>query len=357
MHILHVVCFVVQVSYAHLHPILVRVLTMKELSQQWQSCYDAFLRSFSRSGSEHSAVSYRCMLNNYFGSLKRDVSQATRSDVEDYMWEKNAAHKRNPGEIPTPGTRNLRKSVVTSFYKFASEYVPPGQYEPLYTGKLPTLGIKTAQRDIDYRGMSPEELERLFSVIDRDTLIGKRDYAFFLTLYLTARRLREIADLEYGDIRWETIIDGSERRQAWVYKFRGKGHKRQVDSAELSQVAKSAIDDYLQASGRLPLAPDDPIFTSTLDRVGYDPYKPIDSTAIARRMKLYCEYAGLDSRRLSPHSFRHSSAQHRLANGESLADLNYLLRHRSMDDTMRYARGLISRADPGLHGLELRFTT
>ena len=225
------------------------------LNADWQACLTAFLRSFSRSNSPDSIRYYESTLRYFFRVLDKEPEAVNRQDVEAFLWRPVAPDRRNAGNEPAAATRNGRLSVLASFYRYASDYVPDGSTEPLFTGKLPTTHIRQSKPAISYRGMSPDEVTRFFAVIDRDTLIGKRDYALFLTYYLTARRLREIADLCYGDIEWAVILDGQERRGAWVYRFRGKGYKGQVDSAELSSLAKDAIDDYLNASGRLPLAP------------------------------------------------------------------------------------------------------
>ena len=347
----HTVFLIICILY-HCH--LARQLIIMELNQQWQACVEAFLHSFSRSGSQESATYYRAMLNLFFRNLKRQPEHVTRSDIEDFMWLPNQRGKRNQGARPAPGTRNVRLSVVASFYKYASDYVPPNEYRPIFEGRLPTTGIRQAMPDRAYRGMTVEDVQRFFGVIDRTTVIGLRDYALFLTLYLTARRLREICDLRYGDIVSGTLVEGETRRQAWIYTFRGKGAKSQLDSAELSHVAKEAIDAYLEASGRLPLAPDDPIFVHAHERVNADPYKAISSNAVETRFKMYRDYAGL-ARRLTPHSLRHASAQHRLESGSSVMEINRLLRHKSLDVTKRYAQGLLSEADPGLRELEQHF--
>jgi integrase len=329
------------------------------LNAEWQACLIAFLRSFSRSNSPDSIRYYESILRYFFRTLDKEPSQVTRQDVEAFLWRPVAPGRRHAGEEPAAATRNGRLSVVASFYRYASDYVPDGSSEPLFTGKMPTMNIKAVKPAISYRAMSPDEVTRFFAIIDRETLIGKRDYALFLTYYLTARRLREIADLCYGDIEWAIILDGQERRGAWVYRFRGKGHKGQVDSAELSRLAKDAIDDYLNASGRLPLAPDDPLFfaigTRTTYAIPHDPYAHLSSTAILQRMKTYAHQAGLDARRLSPHSWRHTAAQQRLALGQDIVDVSKLLRHKRLDNTMRYVYGLITAHDPGIPLMERAF--
>src|SRR5258708_10118145 len=101
-----------------------------------------------------------------------------------------------PRQPPSPGTRNMRKVIVHQFYVFAARYTcydGYGRPYKLYQGDNPAAGIRGVQLEYRPYYLSEEELVRFFAAIDRETVIGLRDYAYFLTLFLTARRRAEIA--------------------------------------------------------------------------------------------------------------------------------------------------------------------
>jgi integrase len=52
--------------------------------------------------------------------------------------------------------------------------------------------------------LSPDEVERILSAIDRSTSHGRRDYAVLLLLARLGLRAGEVVLLELDDIRWRT---------------------------------------------------------------------------------------------------------------------------------------------------------
>jgi len=65
--------------------------------------------------------------------------------------------------------------------------------------------------------------------------------------------------------------------------------------------------------------------------------------------------AGLDIKRLSLHSLRHTAAHERYAAGEDILAIQQLLGHASLDTTYRYLLFMHGVADPGVKLLEARY--
>jgi integrase len=332
------------------------------LSLLWERCIAAYLKDVfvSHSNSEATVDSYAYVLRSFFRHTNKAPELSTREDVVSFMAAPNVG-RRNHGMAPAPGTRNHRKVIVHQFYSFASRYtVYDGYGRPykLFVGDNPADGIHGMQLEHRPRYLTEEELVRFFAAIPRDTVGGLRDRAFFLTLFLTARRRAEIANLLYGDITWGVVTsDEQVNHQGYLYAFSGKGKGGQRDSAELPVAAKAAIDVYLEASGRLStIAADDPVFVA-IPRPGMpiDPYKRLSNSAIHRMTKKYAILSGLDPARVHVHIFRHSSAKHRLDNGESIFSLKETLRHKSLDQTYAYARSMQTAADSGAALLMQKF--
>lgn len=326
-------------------------------SEAWLQCRERFLEDlFNHGSSEASVHYYKYMLNRFFHTSATGKPKAPQDydddDLHVFINAPSEKHCRNQGQPPAPGTIGLRLSVIRSFYKFASHFKitgPDGQRQRLFVGELPGELLRAPKAESRPRGMQPDEVKAFFSAIDRSTVRGKRDFAIFLFWLMSARRCREILDMNYGDIERSVVADGSLRRDAWVYHWRGKNARNVYDVAELPLNVKAAIDDYLLASGRLvTIERDDPLFIATeLPHGGglpIDPYKHLATVTMSYAMAKYAKKAGLD-RHFTIHSFRHTSAQQRVALGADILEVNKLLRHKKLDTTLVYLNGLVSQAD------------
>src|SRR6266496_1128031 len=221
----------------------------------WEQCLADFLRTMAMRSQDTSA-SYGGTLRRFFAQHTPDT--VTRRDVEAFAY---AHHARG---APSIATINLRLSAISSFYKYASTYIPERETEPLWKLANPATGIRHGTPERSPKGLSFEELQKLFSVIPTNSLIGIRDRAILLLTFWSARRRSEIANLVYGDIQPGYFPDGhGGMRQGWIYFFRGKSHKSERDSQELPGPAMDAITWYLVSSGRMEtIQPDDPLFTA-----------------------------------------------------------------------------------------------
>src|SRR5258708_827390 len=323
------------------------------LSLLWEQCIAAYLREVftAHSGSEGTVKSYASVLRGFFRHTNKAPELCTREDVVSFMAASNHGH-RNHGLPPSPGTRLYRKTVIHQLYVFAARYTcydGYGRPYKLYQGENPAAGLRYAPDDPRPEYLTAEEITRFFSAIPRDTAIGLRDYSYFLVLFLTARRRSEIANLLWGDITFGTITDEHGTRQGHLFKFKGKG-RQAFDQAELPEPAYHSIMRWLEASGRgAAIEADDPVYVAVGPRYGggpRDPYARLSGSSIQRAVKKYARLAGLE-KRVHVHIFRHSSAKHRLDNGESIFSLKETLRHKSLDQAYRYARSLQTPADNG----------
>ena len=340
----------------------------------WERCLAHFLRQlYERSRSEKSVRDYRRTLVTFFissahGGPPKHPEHYTREDVEDFL-HRTSLSPRNRGAAPSTATMNQRLAILSSFYRFAATFTvpgPDGRPQSLLQTPSPTLGLRHNRPDRTYRALSDEELDNFFAVIPTDTVKGLRDRAIFLLYFWTARRREEIARLRWSDIEPTTFVEErGGRRQGWRYRFYGKGKRGQEDWAELPGPAKQAIDRYLIAARRMKtMRPEDPLFVAIGPEQGGgkpgvtlppDDHTPLTSRATAHALKQYARLAGIDARRLSIHSWRHTAAQQRYQAGEDVRSLQRLLRHSNIATTDIYIRGLTGTADPGASLLEKRF--
>lgn len=326
----------------------------------WGKVVLAFLRAaYERSGSLHTLMHYRQMLTDFFTTPPARLPDAySRDDIEQYIHSPGHAPGR-VGRPVGPGSVNNRLSCLSSFYAYAAGYTMAderGAIVPVLSVPSPTMGIRQVKRPRAYRVLSASEVERFLAVIPRDTEQGMKYRALFICYLFTARRSSEILTMRYGDIERVTLMENGKTRDAFQYFFYGKGHKGERDHAELAAPAAAAIFAYLDKSGRLAtITPDDAIWTADTTycgRGGYDPKRPLNASTIWVAAKRYGRAAGIDTRKMNIHAWRHVSAQQRYLLGEDIFSISHTLRHANIGTTHVYLAGLTTDVDKGAKLLE-----
>lgn len=315
------------------------------MQKPWKACLIDYLRSIHN---PNTRASYFKTLSRFFAA--HEPEQVTRREIEVFIRTRYPdPHRPRQGELAA-ATQNARLGGITSFYEYASSYVPEGATEPLWNKANPTKGIARGDAERSPKGLSPEELQRLFSVIPTTSEIGLRDRAALLLTFWTGRRRSEVGNLVYGDIIETVFPDGQGgTRKASVLAFRGKGHQSEKDHQEIPHQAMEAITWYLVASGRMEtIGPEDPLFLATWR--GQE--KPLSGDMLAKRVACYTKQAGVKA---SMHSLRHSAAKARYSAGASVQDVQHLLRHSSIATTDVYLRRIVGVEDTTASLLEDKF--
>lgn len=162
-----------------------------------------------------------------------------------------------------------------------------------------------------------EEMDRLLSAPDRNTVKGIRDSAMLELMYATGMRAGEIIRLSCKDVnptlRTATLWDERQR----IIPF--------------GSHAAEAIKLYLELS-RPKLASGKDNGFLFLNMTG----NPMTRQGFWKIIKQYGEAAGLGNR-LTPHTFRHSFAAHMIQNGADLRTVQEMLGHADISTTQIYA--------------------
>ena len=169
------------------------------------------------------------------------------------------------------------------------------------------------------RSLSNDEIERLLGAFPDSLPSSRRGYAMVRCALDMGLRIGEIAKLALADIDW---------RNGTITLRRNKS--RREDVLPLPAVTGQAIADYLRLE-RPPstnpavfarrLAPHDaPITTDTVHRLIRDAYQRIGIT------------------HTRTHALRHSTARRLLEQGSSLKEVADVLRHRSLNTSLIYAK-------------------
>lgn len=179
---------------------------------------------------------------------------------------------------------------------------------------------KVGERSLDL--ITPEELNRLIDAPNTSELKGLRDRAILELFFSTGLRVSELCSLP-RDISLKSD----------EFSVRGKGDKVRV--VFLSDSAKIAIKDYLNKRKDM----DDALFVQIANLKSKTVEKSktlrLTSRSMERMVKHYAIKAGI-SKKVTPHTIRHSFATDLLSNGADLRSVQALLGHSNITTTQIY---------------------
>ena len=73
------------------------------------------------------------------------------------------------------------------------------------------------------------------------------------------------------------------------------------------------------------------------------PYEPLTSGAIRHRIRYYADLAGISTKVIGAHAFRHSHASRQIDSGANVKIVSDILGHRSSSSTSVYVRVALER--------------
>lgn len=213
-------------------------------------------------------------------------------------------------------TRNQRLAAIRGFFDYLARRVPEMLKEAQSVAAVPTKRTTLAEMFF----LERDEVQSLFASLPTQGSAAVRDRTLLLFLYNTGARVQEVADL-----RWKHLeLEGHPRVQ-----LHGKGDKWRVCPLWKETVAllKQLENDQQKTN------PDRAVFTSLQGQ-------PLTRFGI---YKIVCRHTrsllkpNEPRRRISPHTFRHTSAVHLLEAGVEVNVIRGWLGHVSLETTNRYA--------------------
>ncbi len=169
------------------------------------------------------------------------------------------------------------------------------------------------------RALTPDEIERLLESFSTRYRWPKRSYAIIRCALDLGLRSGEIASLKISDIDW----------RAGTVTLKGTKTQRQ-DILPLPMETGQALADYLQHER--PLSTSHSVFV--MHRGNHDQ----GMTAGAVRGVIGWAYRRIGLRHTRSHALRHAFACNLVEHGSSLKEVADLLRHRSLNSTLIYAK-------------------
>jgi len=215
-------------------------------------------------------------------------------------------------------TRNVRLAAIHVFFSYlAGEY--PEYLE--HCQRILSIPFKRARsRQVEY--LEHDEIQSVLASVDRASKDGERDYVLLITMFNTGARVQEILDLKVCDLQ---LI------KPYHARLVGKGRKERL--CPLWPQTADLLQQLLNERGNV--LPDDHIFLNHRRR-------QLTRFGVRYLLAKYCKIAGknkptLRSKRLHPHSMRHSTAVHLLKSGIDIVTISHWLGHTSINTTNRYA--------------------
>jgi len=174
--------------------------------------------------------------------------------------------------------------------------------------------------------LTKEEVRKILDGINRDNIIGLRDYAVINLMAHTGLRLIEVSRALIGDI-------GRENGET-VLRIQGKGRDTKDELVILTLKAYDPILEYLKTRGVTKVT--DPLFISHSNRSR----KELTTRSMSRFIADRFRKAGLKTSRITAHSLRHTAGTIALSNGADLMSVKDMLRHSDINTTMIYTHNL-----------------
>lgn len=257
--------------------------------------------TIERGLSPNTLQAYRRDLCQFRDWLKKEFLQVDSALIGNYL-----ATLREKGNKSR--TLNRKLSVMRMFYKFLYTEGKT-DHNPVEGVSSPRLGRKIPSF------LSEKEVEALLEAPPIDEQYGSRDRAILEVVYGAGLRISELINLNLTDLNL---------KGGWV-KVLGKGSKERI--IPLGREACRWVRIYLRKRR-----------TETTDKLSLfcNRYgKRLSRQACWKIIKKYSQKAGI-TKKISPHTLRHSFATHLLSRDADLRFVQELLGHTNISTTQIY---------------------
>lgn len=225
-------------------------------------------------------------------------------------------------------TRNARLAAIRSFFKYVALQEPAVSATCQRVLAIPT---KKADRKI-ITSLTRPDVDALLAAPDRETWLGRRDYAILYVLIQTGLRVSELCTIRCEDIH---LGHGAHVR------CHGKGRKERC--TPLTGDAVKVLRGWLKERDGEAIQPAFPSMRGTT----------LSRDAVERLVRKHTERAAKSCRplldkRVTPHVLRHTTAVTLLQAGVDRAVIALWLGHESIETTQMYLDADLSTKERAL---------
>ena len=288
-------------------PIKVQLTPTERLTQNYQRFLSEECGLAPKSVNQYGMLANR-FVSAKFGTGRLSLSNLTASDVT--LFVKRRAYRHSPWAARTL-VKGMRSFLRFLYYKRLVEIDFSHTVPKVAFWRFSTLP----------RFLSTEQVRQVLGHCDRTTPLGRRDYAILLLLARLGLRASEVAQLNLEDVDWEnariTIV--------------GKGEK--PAQLPLPADAAKAIALYLRY-GRPRCNCRRVFICASAPMRGFANGSPVSDLVKHAVVKAGVVFSGPKG----AHLLRHSLATAMLRKGASLDEIGEVLRHKSRETTVIYAK-------------------
>jgi len=296
-------------------------MTKIKLGQLLYSFFEDYLK-IQKGLQSTSIKSYRDTLRLFLqfvtNKTHRKITKLTSSDISykyvlDFL---KFLEKERGNHIHT---RNQRLAALHTFYNFLAIKTPEMLLNAEQVAAIPKKRVSPSETYF----LEQDEVDQIFANLPVSGCFALRDKALLLFLYNTGARVQEVAELKVSNL----ILKSPEK-----VHLHGKGDKWRV--CPLWKQTTLLLSQLLETSAQ-PGSTDSPVFASSngeaLTRFGI--YK------VVKRHTGFLHKKKNDGSllKISPHTFRHTTAVHLLESGVEINVIRGWLGHVSLNTTNRYA--------------------
>jgi len=284
----------------------------KELTELERFCeeYKAYLR-YQRGVTEGTIQSCMGYVGRFmtfrFGETLGDFNAITSEDIVSFISQLKG------------GPRSYRQNTLPSRLRNLFNFLFwSGRTERDLSKSIPRVIHKRPDQP---RHLKPKDIQRLIEAIRTDDTKGRRNYAMLLLMARLGLRGTEVIAIQLDDIDW--------RSGEMLIRGKGKLHDRMPLTADVGEAIVSYIKNGRVGSSRT-------LFVSS--RAPHKPFK--NSNMLGTILRNALKKIGLKppQKFIGSHLFRHSLATDMLRKGASMDEISDVLRHRSRQTTMIYAK-------------------
>lgn len=237
------------------------------------------------------------------------IINPSRVDVANFVDGLIAAKK-------SASTIQLYTTAIKLFYRWtALENLYPNIADHFKSGVKVNHGHKKS-------ALTAQQGGNLIKSITGNKIIDKRNRAIIALTLTAGLRTVELYRANIGDM--EEIGN-----RHYLY-LQGKGRDDKAEKILIAAQVYTLIIEYLSARGNVDDS--EPLFISHRRNLG----GRLSTQTISKMIKKTLRGMGLDSKRLSAHSLRHSAACQMILAGVELRQVQSVLRHRNINTTLIY---------------------